>query len=172
MGAEEYDKKLVCSPEGVFNLSGYIMELRKKIGSEPIILSGAGVLIVDKIGRLLLQLRTDNHFWGIPGGSMELGESYEETARREVFEETGLILGELNVFYLNSGQHTFYQYPNGDEVYMACVIFSTTDFSGNIKMQEDETSDLNWFNLHELPDNINPSDRTPINKFVAARSCF
>ena len=101
---------------------------------------------------------------------MELGESYEETARREVFEETGLVVGELNLFYLNSGQHTFYQYPNGDEVYMACTIFTTTDFSGDIKMQEDETADLRWFHLHEIPDNINPNDRRSINKFVVTRS--
>ncbi|MHB1683964.1 MAG: NUDIX hydrolase [Bacilli bacterium] len=151
-------------------MAGYIMELRKAIGSKPIILAGAGAILVDSMGRILLQHRTDNHSWGIPGGSMELGESYEETARREVFEETGLVVGELNLFYLNSGQHTFYQYPNGDEVYMACTIFTTTDFSGDIKMQEDETADLRWFHLHEIPGNINPNDRRSINKFAVTRS--
>lgn len=150
-------------------MTGYIIGLRKEIGTKPIILAGAGAIIEDQTGRILLQHRTDNHCWGIPGGSMELGESYEETARREVFEETGLHVGELNVFYLNSGQHTYYEYPNGDEVYMACVIFTTTDFSGEIKMQEDETADLRWFDLDELPENINPNDHRPINKYVATR---
>jgi len=150
-------------------MAGYVMRLRKELGTKPLILAGAGAIIEDQIGRILLQHRTDNHCWGVPGGSMELGESYEETARREIFEETGLRVGELHVFYLNSGQHTYYQYPNGDEVFMACVIFTTTEFSGDIKMQEDETADLRWFGLHELPDNINPNDRRPISQFVATR---
>ena len=151
-------------------MTGYIMELRKAIGTKPIILAGAGVILEDQMGRILLQHRTDNHTWGIPGGSMELGESYEETARREVFEETGLVVGELDLFYLNSGQHTFYKYPNGDEVYMACVIFTTMDFTGETQMQDDETADLRWFHLQEIPDNINPNDYRPINDFVATRS--
>lgn len=151
-------------------MAGYIMKLRNELGTKPIILAGAGVIIEDSEGKILLQHRANNHHWGIPGGSMELGESYEETARREVSEETGLSVGELSVFYLNSGKHTYYQYPNGDEVYMACVIFTTTDFSGDIQMQENETSDLRWFDLHELPDNINFNARRPISQFVAARS--
>jgi len=151
-------------------MAGYILDLRRSIGTKPIILSGAGVILVDPLKRILLQQRTDNHSWGIPGGSMELGESYEETARREVLEETGLIVAGLNLFYLNSGRHTFYKYPNGDEVYMACVVFTSSEFSGDIIMQGDETADLRWFHLYEIPENINPNDRLPIDKFVAIHS--
>lgn len=50
---------------------------------------------------------------------MELGESFEETARREVYEETGIIVGDLALFHLHSGEQTFYKYPNGDAVYNA-----------------------------------------------------
>lgn len=71
-------------------MSGYIMDLREVVGARPLILAGAGVIIVDNEGRILLQHRSDNGDWGIPGGSMELGESFEEAARREVLEETGL----------------------------------------------------------------------------------
>jgi len=46
---------------------------------------------------------------------------------------------------------------------------TTTEFSGDIKMQEDETADLRWFGLQELSDNINPNDRRPISQFVATR---
>ncbi|MHB1957298.1 MAG: NUDIX domain-containing protein, partial [Sulfobacillus sp.] len=80
---------------------------------QPFILATASVIVIDADGRILLQHRSDNGFWGLPGGAMELGESFEETARREVLEETGLVVGELELFYLHSGKHTFWEYPDG-----------------------------------------------------------
>ena len=62
-----------------------IQELRAVVGSRPLILVAAGALICNAAGDLLLQCRADDKLWGIPGGSMEVGESAEETARREVW---------------------------------------------------------------------------------------
>lgn len=64
----------------------------------------AGVILVDREGRVLMQLRDDNPrimfpgFWGLTGGAALEGESPEETARREVTEETGLTLGRIDPF--------------------------------------------------------------------------
>ncbi|MBW4604289.1 MAG: NUDIX domain-containing protein [Calothrix sp. FI2-JRJ7] len=58
----------------------------------------------DKQNRLLLQHRKDNKQWGLIGGSMSVGESLEETARREAYEETGLELLDLEWFRLFSGK--------------------------------------------------------------------
>lgn len=102
-------------------MSEYMMNLRKTLGSRPLIMATASVMVVDNLGRILLQHRRDNHYWGLPGGAMELRESFEETARREVFEETGLVVRDLQFLCLNSGSETFYRYPNGHEVYMAGV---------------------------------------------------
>lgn len=74
---------------------GYIEDLRKSIGSRPIIMVGANVILVNARGQILLHHRTDRDWWGLPGGAMELGESLEDTARREVFEEVNLQCGEL-----------------------------------------------------------------------------
>ena len=63
----------------------YIQELRLLVGHHPLIMAGAAVLIFDEQNRLLLQHRKDNQQWGLIGGSMEIGESLEETAKREVF---------------------------------------------------------------------------------------
>lgn len=58
-------------------------------GKQSFILPTASVIVVDADGNILLQHRSDNGYWGLPGGAMELGESFEETARREVLEELG-----------------------------------------------------------------------------------
>ena len=68
----------------------YINELRKVIGHDLIMGVGCGVLIEDDKGRLLLQKRSDTGEWCIPGGALEPVETYEEAAKREVYEEVGL----------------------------------------------------------------------------------
>ncbi|WP_051384687.1 NUDIX domain-containing protein [Sporolactobacillus laevolacticus] len=83
---------------------GYIEQIRALVGHRPIILNVAGALIVDELGRVLLQKRTfPSETWGIPCGMMELGESTKETAKREIFEETGLTIAHLHLFNVYSG---------------------------------------------------------------------
>lgn len=58
---------------------GYILELRKQVGHRPLIMTCAGVLLLNEKRELLLQKRVDNGLWGYPGGSMELGERASKT---------------------------------------------------------------------------------------------
>lgn len=95
---------------------GYVEDLRKIIGSRPIILVGSVTVIVNDEGEILLQERTyPPGFWGLPGGLMELGETTEETARREVFEETSLVVDQLQFINVYSGPEYFVRAQNGDE---------------------------------------------------------
>ncbi len=79
----------------------YIQEMRKFIGHNMLFTLGCGA-IIEKKGKILLQHRTDEDNWCIPGGVMEMGEKFEETVRREVLEETGLELRNLTLFGIYS----------------------------------------------------------------------
>ena len=135
---------------------GYILELRQKLGSRPIIMAGAGVILLNDKNEILLGRRTDNGYWDYPAGSMELGESFEECARREVREETGLLCGKLEYFMDMSGEDSFYEYPNGDKVYLAGILFICRDFTGNMKVQKEEAYEQKFFPIDDLPKNIPP----------------
>ena len=143
---------------------GYILDLRKIVGSRPLIKAGAGVLLINGKGEVLLQKRRDNGTWDIPAGSMELGESFEQCARREVLEESGLVCGELELLMTRSGSETYYEYPNGDKVYVAGMMFVCRDFSGEMKVQEEEVTEQAFFALDDLPKNILPSKNVIFDK--------
>jgi 8-oxo-dGTP pyrophosphatase MutT (NUDIX family) len=97
-------------------MSDYIRELRSLVGTRPLILVGAVVIIQNDNYQILLQHRKDGN-WGLPGGLMEPGESLEETAIREVYEETGLTLNRLTMLELFSGPELYLKLKNGDELY-------------------------------------------------------
>ena len=148
---------------------GYILDLRKKVGHAPLIMTSACVLIINEQGQLLLQKREDNHFWGYPGGSLELGESLEECAKREAFEETGLECLNLKYFTHSSGKEMHYVYPNGDEVYIAEMVFVCTEFKGNLKVQKSEAEEQRFFDLDNLPKEISPINQRVIKMLVEQR---
>lgn len=157
---------ILSAAEGPF-VSPYLAALRAYVGHAPLIMAAAGVVLMASDGRILLQLRTDNDCWGIPGGSMEPGEAFEDVARRELFEETGLTAGHLDLLCLNSGPEAAYTYPNGDAVHLAGVVFTSTDFSGVLAPQPSETAALEWFDPLRLPANLNPLDRGPLETLAA-----
>ena len=137
-------------------MSDYLMGLRKLVGHIPLLQLGASVIIEDRDDRILLQKRRDNGCWCTQGGSVELDEVVEDAARRELYEETGLVAGKMELFGVFSGKEMHYVYPNGDEVSNVDIVFLCKDFSGKLKVQESELSELKFFKASELPENISP----------------
>ena len=150
-------------------MSGYIMDLRKIVGHRPLLQVGAGIIVEDPQGRVLLQLRADNHCWGYCGGSMELDEQAEDTAERELFEETGLIAEKLELFGVFSGPEYHYIYPNGDEVSNVDIVYLCKKYSGTLKCQEGEVDELRFFAASEIPDNITEPERVVLSKWVESK---
>ncbi|MGL4882842.1 MAG: NUDIX hydrolase [Waterburya sp.] len=147
----------------------YVKEIRSIIGNRPLILAGAAVLIFDQQDRLLLQHRQDNQQWGLIGGSMEIGESLAETAIRETREETGLTLDRLDWFDLFSGQELIYELPHGDVVVNVTAVYTSRQYRGKLKIDEEEVSEICFFELNKLPENISPPDKPIIKKYL---NCF
>lgn len=130
----------------------YIAELRELVGHRPLVMVAAGVLALDRAGHLLLHRRTDTGLWGTPGGALEPGETLEETARRELREETGLEAGHLRLVDLCSGPEWFREYPNGDQVYVVGAIFVCCDFTGRLIDHGIESHEVAFFPLDRLPE--------------------
>lgn len=147
-------------------MAEYIKTLRKMVGHIPILQCGASVIVENEQGEILLQLRRDNHCWGYAGGSVELDEEVEEAAKRELYEETGLIANELELLGIFSGKDMHYIYPNGDEVSNIDIVYVCKSYSGNLKIQQDEVIKLKFFSLLDLPENIFPPNVKALKEYI------
>lgn len=144
----------------------YIQELRALVGNRPLILVGAQVMVFDENHRLLLLRRTDDGTWDLPGGFMELGETAEETARRELREETSLEIGEMTLFQVFAGQDFFYTCPNGDQVFPVIPVYVSSDVHGALKPDGEEASEVSFFPVNALPSPMLPQIRAIIESFL------
>lgn len=147
---------------------GYIEELRAIIGPRRIILNGCIAFIVNPQGQILMQQRKYPYGkWGLPGGLMELGESTEETTRREVLEETGLMLGNLSLFGVYSGKKYLCIAQNGDEFYVVTTVYTTAEYTGGLCINDNESLKFEWVDIDNLPEDIAGTHRDIINDYVS-----
>ena len=128
----------------------YLGELRKIVGGRPLLSAGATVIVMEE-NKILLNLRSDTNTWGIPGGAIELGETLEETAHRELAEETNLAAESFTLLTVLSGQDFFFKYPNGDELYSVVALFRANGVSGNLDITDGESFELQYFDMNALP---------------------
>ncbi|KGX84938.1 NUDIX hydrolase [Pontibacillus marinus] len=138
----------------------YIQHMRSLIGTERLFTVGCGIIVEDEDGRILLQHRSDADIWGIPGGIMEIGESFTDAAVREVYEETGLTILQPELFGLYSGESCYVTYPNGDQMYSVQVIFYSKDYDGILSQHDEESKDHQFFDRSSLPENLNPRQKS------------
>lgn len=98
---------------------------------------------------LLLLLKASGRFgggfWNGPGGKINSGESPEETARREVLEETGLQIGNLSKI----GHLEFFFGAGKSRPDWTAEVFVTSDFGGELR--ESAEGRLQWFSKDNLP---------------------
>lgn len=131
--------------------SAYVQRLRAAVGHELLHLPGVAVIIHDPEGRLLLVRNATSDGWGLPAGGIEPGESPIAAAKRELFEETGLVGPELALVAGVGGAAYRHTYPNGDRVEYATFVFVGTT-SGRPRVQDQtEIAEAAYFSRDEAP---------------------
>ena len=129
------------------NKMEYIKRLRPYIGHKKIILNCSGGIVV-KDNKILLQRRKDNGKWGFVGGLVELDETYEEAALREVKEETGLIVKPL--YMLGIFHNHNMKWANGDKAHTFGAYYVFEIVGGELTLDE-ESYELKFFDPDKAP---------------------
>lgn len=108
----------------------------------------AGVLLVERREILLVRRKYDPRAgaWCLPSGFMEAGETPEQTAIRETFEETGLNVEITGLFGVYAGFD--------DPRVRAVLVLYTAERTGGTALAGDDALELGWFPLEQPPDDI------------------
>ena len=130
--------------------SDHILTLRAKVGTMPLLLPSATV-VVRRENLVLVGFHADHNRWLFPGGCIDPGERPADAGKREVFEETGLVVEItklLGVF--GGGDKNRVTYPNGDIVDYVTALFEARPVGGELQTDEIELDTLEWVTLDEL----------------------
>lgn len=125
-------------------------------------------IVFNQQGEVLLQKRVDNGFWGLPGGFVDVGESVEHGAIREVLEETNLQVTVMRMVgvYSDPELYCIATYPGGNVVQTVTLVFECQYQSGELAIS-DESTDIGYFDPRALPENTVLSHRVRIEDALA-----
>jgi ADP-ribose pyrophosphatase YjhB (NUDIX family) len=149
-------------------MESYIKKLRLIAPDEFLILNATAVVITNEKNEILLQKRSDNGLWGLPGGLFELADSISQCAIREVKEETN-----LDIFldkFIGVFVNPFMRWKECDKAKVFSFAFTANITGGELRVNDSESSDLKYFSYEKLPtihsiDNLEIVDAYYNNKF-------
>jgi 8-oxo-dGTP pyrophosphatase MutT (NUDIX family) len=127
----------------------------------------ASAVVINQSGQILLHKRSDNHLWSLPGGTMELGESIEQTILREVYEETGFQVKILRCVGIYSDPHHRIAFSDGEVRQQFSICFACQITGGQLTMSH-ESTELKFFSPHELQQlDLHPAQRIRLEDYLA-----
>ena len=145
----------------------YIKKIRKIIGHKPMLIPHAVVILFNEEGKVLFEVRADDGYLDFPGGSVDLGEEVIDTAKRELYEETGLIADELELFDVYSGPLTKYTYFNKDVIYGVDTFYVCKKYHGELKPQKEEVKELLFLDINGINGKLSTRNKKVIEDIKA-----
>ena len=110
-------------------------------GNPVVVQTGASIIVEDEQGQILMQQRQDDGTWSYPGGRIEIDETVEDGARREVREDCGLEVGKLRLLGVFSGKELNHVYPTATRsaASTSSTSAATTPAACNARMAKPKT---------------------------------
>ena len=127
----------------------YIKRIRSLVGNEYLMVNATAVVIVNDLGEVLLEKRSDNNLWGLPGGLIELNETIKEAAIREVKEETNLDVSLTK--FIGIFSNPFMRWKEKDYAKVFTFAFTAKVIGGELKVNDHESLLMKYFAYEELP---------------------
>ena len=120
---------------------------------EQLVKVGVGLIILNANNQVLMGLRTGDGYgsglWGFVGGKMEFGESFEQTAVRECFEETGIKLLPEQIKVLDVTNDF-----DGISHYVTIFTVARVHKATACVIEPDKCLKWEWKDINKLPDNL------------------
>ena len=134
------------------------------------IVPAASAIVTDGEGKILLQRRSDNDLWALPGGTMEVGEDIRATIVREVKEETGLDIQPEYIIGIYTNPQHIIAFSDGEIRQQFSICFYCTLLGGKIQVSE-ESHEVAFFSSQNIEHlHMHPSIRLRIQNYLEHRS--
>ena len=127
----------------------FLRELRETVGRRLLFLPAVTAVVFDDRRRVLLVRRADDGRWTLVGGIPEPGEEPAAAVVREGYEETAVTAVPERVAGVDAGEPVVY--PHGDVAQYLTVTFRCRAAGGEARVNDDESTEVGWFALDELP---------------------
>lgn len=142
-------------------MKNYIQKIRSKLGQDKFIHPAARIIIENEENQILIIERSDNGNFGIVAGALEENETIEECIIREVKEETGLSLLEVELIGISTNpKNETVEYPNGDKIQYFTIEFYSNKWEGEIKIEDVNEVKKAQFMDSSIKDKLPPNEQS------------
>ncbi len=130
-----------------------------------------GGILINRAGQVLLEKRSDDGSWRVPGGRVEPGESVTNAAIREVRDEAGLAIKIIRLLgvYSDPKCRIVTYADNGYIRHKIDIIFEGRVASGKLTLSV-ESQELSFFDLTRRPNGVTPTSRAPLADYRQGRA--
>ena len=126
-------------------------------------------IVINNSNELLMIERSDNGYWAVPGGAQDIGESVIDAVKREVAEETGIVVEVVHLTGIYSDPRHVIAYDNGEVRQEFSLCFRAKPVGGSLRMSAEATK-VQWVPPEQLDSlKIHPSMRLRIDHGLAAQ---